>query len=420
MGAFAIFESQPRDGFALRARQRLISYARMAMTDFRTLVDEARSWEKAQSRPDRKFLFDQTHDIPTKQTALLGSGLQEHEPIPPVSVGGFNEEMEVRPADFYRSDGQTIVDDAQNASAEIQSRSSLTRDTRRMSPFLLDRSGLLRHSRASLRPIFSRTNLPTPPYSPVSILQDSGTTSQDVDKHSEDGETEAQESGQEIAVALEESGQGGACHEQHVEPATTSPQSLQAPPDHPIYHLNVSNEAKQLLTLAAQDFCWDFAYVLRVLPGLSPTTMESPQDEFDSRYTELVISHGGPDPLPIFSHTLHLRALRSAGGLIYRDNSDKETGSSQVGYKTGVMLPLSRDDDDDDDDEDRIITDVTAKNKSLEECSSGCQVGIILGAFRRLAPLGYDPSDEEVGKLRDAGYMIRDVMRGNTVAVPAI
>ncbi|KAI9813737.1 MAG: hypothetical protein M1826_002382 [Phylliscum demangeonii] len=171
-------------------------------------------------------------------------------------------------------------------------------------------------------------------------------------------------------------------------PTTTT---AAAPPPPP-------TEAQTMLRLIAGRLGWDFVYVLRILPLPLPLPCQPPVTEVDAgegrpsplldddddddradrdnrAYTHLVLSHGAaasssscsssspqsPLSLPplVFGHGLHRRALRSAGGLIYRNRDDHrpdETplvddgvvdgtgmGTGTARFRVGVMLPLVRD-----------------------------------------------------------------------------
>lgn len=196
-------------------------------------------------------------------------------------------------------------------------------------------------------------------------------------------------------------------------------------------------EARYLITLMAQTLGWDFVYVLRVHEA--PLVDESPS--IDGGSTELVLAHGLPSPAPIFSHSLHLRALRSAGGLIYRDDGATE----KVGYKVGIMLPMVRV---------RKVLEPSVlslpgssvpssartshmSTTSLDQPSAStprrisshtrlemmkeddvCESGIVLGAFLRETPFqAYEPRHEDIVLLRGAGMKLMGALFGPMVTL---
>lgn len=126
--------------------------------------------------------------------------------------------------------------------------------------------------------------------------------------------------------------------------------------------------------------------------------------------TKVLVAHGLPDPAPVFDAQLHLRALRSVGGLIFQ-NPTSPTGSNHhghhhqhshshassehsdyseteaQGYQLGILLPLMRD------------------TTNEEECMGG----IVLAAFARKVNEPKIRADE-VRFLREFGEAMKDIL----------
>jgi hypothetical protein len=127
--------------------------------------------------------------------------------------------------------------------------------------------------------------------------------------------------------------------------------------------------------------------------------------------TKILVAHGLPDPAPVFDAQLHLRALRSVGGLIFQ-NPTSPTGSNPhgghhhhshshasassehsdysdeaPGYQLGILLPLMRD------------------TTNEEECMGG----IVLAAFAKKVNEPKIRADE-VRFLREFGEAMKDIL----------
>ncbi len=154
-------------------------------------------------------------------------------------------------------------------------------------------------------------------------------------------------------------------------PERQAPQLLEeAPRPPPLTPRQRRREAHYLMSLTAHNLGWDYIYLVRVLPGFprpsrwnenndDPSTISSKstpsrlprdhgkknRDSFDPQFTQLIVSHGyhnGYEP-PSFSVELHLRALRSASGLMFRNQGQWTVDGSHVGYEYGLIIPLTRD-----------------------------------------------------------------------------
>lgn len=118
-------------------------------------------------------------------------------------------------------------------------------------------------------------------------------------------------------------------------------------PESPPAKPSTLSEAAFATSLIARSLNYDLVYLLRVYVA-PPETQDqyipySPLPPAPSITTKVMVSHGLPDPPPVFDAALHLRALRSLGGLVYKNpiqEGDEEADT--VGYRTGILLPLSR------------------------------------------------------------------------------
>ena len=160
-------------------------------------------------------------------------------------------------------------------------------------------------------------------------------------------------------------------------------------------------EATYATSLIARSLDYDFVYLLRVTS--SPTT-HSPlvpvdlHSERDTVTTRILVAHGLPNPAPIFDAGLHLRALRSVGGLIFQNPVDEDSDHDDVGYQLGILLPLVRD---------------CGRGVGIrEEAALGerCVGGIVLAAFARKASAEPPFRADEVRFLREFGEAMRDIL----------
>lgn len=166
-------------------------------------------------------------------------------------------------------------------------------------------------------------------------------------------------------------------------------------------------------SIIARSLNYDFVYLLRV----SPVTSQEPrilpfEQEYagDNFHTKVLVAHGLPNPLPVFDANLHLRALRSVGGLVYQ-NPAKSRDEDDVGFRSGILLPLLRDGIDNSPDE-GYSSATTTTGKGFQQSETACTGGIVLAAFTRkdgrdsLPPFTAD----EVRCLREFGEAMKDIL----------
>jgi len=166
-------------------------------------------------------------------------------------------------------------------------------------------------------------------------------------------------------------------------------------------------------SIIARSLNYDFVYLLRV----SPVTSQEPkilpfEQEYvgDNFHTKVLVAHGLPNPLPVFDANLHLRALRSVGGLVYQ-NPAKSQDEDDVGFRSGILLPLLRDGIDNNSDE-GYSSATTATGKGLQQSETACTGGIVLAAFTRKDERGSLPpfTADEVRCLREFGEAMKDIL----------
>lgn len=170
-------------------------------------------------------------------------------------------------------------------------------------------------------------------------------------------------------------------------------------------------EASFATSIIARSLNYDLVYLLRVSPIRRPE-MKLYEDQtmtpVDNMYTKILVAHGLPDPLPTFDANLHLRALRSVGGLVYQ-NPAKSAEEDDVGFRLGILLPLLRDGSEP---VDEGYCSATTINGGFQTASDTCTGGIVLAAFTRKE--GKEASQpftaDEVRCLREFGEAMKDIL----------
>jgi hypothetical protein len=184
-------------------------------------------------------------------------------------------------------------------------------------------------------------------------------------------------------------------------------------------------EAGFALSLIASTLNYDLVYLLRVRPN--PKWEGTEFTEFESLSTRILVAHGLPQPEPVFDPLIHLRALRSEGGVIYQNpNQGSDDVEDDLEYGVGVLLPLLRDNIDEPplicttnaDDTEREAERVALTAAKLETYSR-CNGGIVLAAFKKQPGPGHEFSNEEVAYLREMGSGMKDIfINGDVMASP--
>lgn len=422
VGAFSVFDPRPKESFGLRLRQKLVNYARMAMADFRKIVDDENLLEQPQTSSSYRRIVDEDEALHSPQSSSNkvrsntniwwnqanrpSSNMTQAPLTKQVSALSLRRGREgARPINGFSSDDQTIIEEVHKSPARSQITSSSSNQALNITPVLPSQRTIPRRVGSSLEQVLATAKLPTPPDSPTLPQQISKIGPEDQSDNLSRGRIiptrGAPEEVKRTTKTLDTSQLKSSAHGDNM--GHTSVRSLITPPmsqhEHSP-HSSGSTEAAEMITLMAQTLGWDFLYVLRILPGY-PKEAEASRGEYDKLFAQLLVAHGCPDPPPTFCYSLHLRALESAGGFVYRDTG-KDQSCNRVGFKVGVMLPLSRDTDG-----------YSGKRRDSDESlveKRSCESGLVLGAFQKKTPFDYEPSLEDIAALRESGYNLRSVL----------
>lgn len=161
-------------------------------------------------------------------------------------------------------------------------------------------------------------------------------------------------------------------------------------------------EATYATALIARSLDYDLVYLLRVSTSEihnSPLVPIDPNQDKIAVTTSVLVHHGLPDPEPTFDAELHMRALRSLGGLIFQNADPPDSELDKVGYQLGVLLPLVRD---------------CGRGVGMGDVDfpkgEKCIGGIVLAAFAKKASAEPPFRADEVRFLREFGEAMRDIL----------
>lgn len=160
------------------------------------------------------------------------------------------------------------------------------------------------------------------------------------------------------------------------------------------------DEASFATSIIARSLGFDLVYLLRVCP-IRPDICDS-ELSGHGLHTQILASHGMPEPEPAFDGTLHLRALRSDGGLVY-SNQNKVPKDEGCGYQIGILLPLHREHEDFDWYEGSADTPSLSLLHGIITKSPLCRGGIVLCAFTRAMSESSPFSSQKVKLFRELG-----------------
>ncbi|BFZ63785.1 hypothetical protein YB2330_004917 [Saitoella coloradoensis] len=132
----------------------------------------------------------------------------------------------------------------------------------------------------------------------------------------------------------------------------------------------------------------DFVYILHLLTEVRPVS--SDQEGKKQRVkTHVLASVGMPTPPPVFDTGLHVRTLRSNGGLIYR-NEDEDSEMNVHPFKVGFLMPLWQDTPDS---------------------------GVVLCGFSRShRATGYGFTSDEIKYVKEFGQTLKNIRDGKVRA----
>ncbi|KAF8541161.1 hypothetical protein BDD12DRAFT_530334 [Trichophaea hybrida] len=389
IGVFAVFDTQPRSAFPAASRRNLMDFARLAMTEFEMVMEDREVLRQHQPTKivGQTKVTDSDSESVISRRGLLSikilKGIEaDAEKMPPVSP-------------FLAGEASEVLLD------------SPTVPIRPQDSFV---------ARPKLRDINTSQEEPMlpPPETPTSFPEEDFESSRRQPEHIVCPTSPSTLLSSSSALPSPSTLPSSICttttprYKQHrplpifpVPHPGTSTNSL-SPIQSPITSripatpgsITSMVEATYATSLIARSLDYDFVYLLRVT---STHTLSSPLVPIDPNQqkleisTKVLVAHGLPDPPPIFDGGLHLRALRSIGGLIFQNPVAEDSGDEDdVGYQLGILLPLVRD---------------------CEECeneeSGG---GVVLAAFARKASGAPALRADEVRLLREFGEALKDIL----------
>jgi len=389
IGVFAVFDTQPRSAFPAASRRNLVDFARLAMTEFEMVMEDRdmlRQHQPTKIVGQTKVTDSDSESVISRRGLLsikILKGIEENaEKMPPVSPFLAGEASEVlldsptvptRPQDSFVA--RPKLKDINTSREEPMLPPPETPNSIRDDDFEL-RSSPRRQPESTISPTSPSTflsyssALPSPSTLPSSI----STTTPRYKQH------------RPLPIFPTP----------HPAISTNTRLPVQSPatPRIPTSPDSITSmvEATYATSLIARSLDYDFVYLLRVTSThtyTSPLVPIDPNLRKSEISTKVLVAHGLPDPPPIFDGGLHLRALRSIGGLIFqnpvREDSEDE---DDVGYQLGILLPLVRDCE-------------CEENESMG--------GIVLAAFARKACAEPALRADEVRFLREFGEALRDI-----------
>ncbi|KAL7271318.1 hypothetical protein RUND412_005939 [Rhizina undulata] len=415
IGTFAVFDTQPRECFPAASRRKLMDFARLAMTEIELAMEErdmakrqpptkyaghsksagkaSDSFSSRSAKFRAKLMKGFEDDVPkvpsvpsapkkSKPTLLSRSLRKRHFPLPPIQTAVFDGNLV--PTDSSKESGRTSR--TSTAVADIP-----TPPHTSSRPF----------SVSTASSIFLPTS---PPPNSSSASQPSSTNSTPASRPSSPAE-------EDTLPEMPSCGRPLPRYRQRKPPAilTTGTGDVLYPIPLTPGSINSMAEAAFATSIIARSLNYDLVYLLRVSPFRQPELPISPYETRcpqDNVFTKVLVAHGLPNPPPIFDAGLHLRALRSVGGLIYQNPADSSE-DDDVGFQLGILLPLLRD---------GVSTDEGyASGSPFNGPSQGselCTGGIVLAAFTRRDD-GYvsEPfTAAEVRFLREFGEAMKDIL----------
>ncbi|CUS07711.1 unnamed protein product [Tuber aestivum] len=390
IGTFSVFDDTPRDSFGVAERRKLMDFARLAMTEIENVVEERDMRSRRTPTPviDLRVLHEQD------QQSLLGDRLKASGGGAPVSP---------------RSSPKP-------AQGPTNSRTARKRDapTPVNRPVAIRPGGRLPTINIPVGPEDCRnsrtcakiSDMPTPPHTPSRPF--SFTTNSSRPLGSVDGAS-SRESSEEGSTDRR------ARYKQRKPSPTQAPGPREVPLQVPFSSGPITSlaEASFATSIIARSLDYDFVYLLRVSPvapqepRILPLEQEYTGDNF---HTKVLVAHGLPNPLPVFDANLHLRALRSAGGLVYQ-NPARSQDEDDVGFRSGILLPLLRDGVDNGPDE-GYSSATTPIGREFQQSETACTGGIVLAAFTRKDERDSRPpfTADEVRCLREFGEAMKDIL----------
>jgi hypothetical protein len=394
VGVFAVFDTRPRSSFPAASRRILMDFARLAMTEFEIAVEERALLKQhtPSSIAGLKKVLERDAGSLYSRRGRLSTKLLES-----IEEKAQNKQDVEQPPSEWRSDSPTVPLRRQSSFVTSGSSSVLDLETPIQQPHSVEYPAaiILMPPQTPSRPFavpqtgreYTPSLSPRPePLTPAPPRRDG-----DADRYGRPRRATVTR-----APNLDTS-------------VPRSPSPLAKSPSTTTAHGSIMSvtEATFAISLIARSLDYDFVYLLRVA---STTNATSPSHRRRETHTptsavtaRILVAHGLPSPPPVFDANLHLHALRSLGGLIFQNPVNENSKEDNVGYQSGILLPLCRD---------------SVDGTPLEGGDSGGVAwsnvggGIVLAAFaQKAAANSYVPFRvEEVRFLTEFADAMRDIL----------
>lgn len=399
VGVFAVFDTQPRESFTMANRRKLMDFARLAMTELELAMEE-RDVSKgflpgSQNNPIRQIFRNRDNKFTT--------------PVLPST--GEREAVRARLLQTIEQDAEiTRGRDTNQAALAYSKRVQSTRNA------AISKNSTTNHSSIThtKQPCTNKSggNSPNPSLSSFDLDYESGILAPEylssrTPRNNPYGETRATSSSSLILKTFEQDN-SRANISAHQESRNDSIETGELDGTSKSTYSKSYEEASFVISIIARSLRFDLVYLLRVCP-IRPDINES-ELAGHGLHTEVLVSHGMPDPEPVFDGTLHLRALRSDGGLLY-SNQNKVPKDEGCGYQLGILLPVYREHGGRDScgsaGAGHANTVTSPPVQSHLASSPLSRAGIVLCAFTRES---ISFSSEELRLFRQFGGALRDVL----------
>ena len=394
VGVFAVFDTQPRESFAIASRRKLMDFARLVMVELELVMDE----KDTLSRPRPLcFLRESKITIPTLPSR------EEREAVRARLFQSIESDAEMtkkKDTSLIGRIHQDVTRTAQSGGHTNLSKTTLTSlHSATIRQYELSGMGNAEKNSASFSVPLGAMGYQPPLSSPG--FHSVRTAQIALDK----AETRPATPSSTTKKALHRENYPSILdmvHEARISNRTS--QKLDIPSG--FLSAKTFDEISLATSIIARSLCFDLVYLLRVCP-IRPDICDS-ELSGHGLHTQILASHGMPEPEPAFDGTLHLRALRSDGGLVY-SNQNKVPKDKGCGYQIGVLLPLHREHEDIDWYEGGGGPD-TSPLHGIVTKSPLCRGGIVLCAFTRA--VGESPlfSPEKVRLFREFGGALWDTL----------
>ncbi|KAG5519962.1 hypothetical protein PMAC_000239 [Pneumocystis sp. 'macacae'] len=147
----------------------------------------------------------------------------------------------------------------------------------------------------------------------------------------------------------------------------------------------------------------DLVYIVQISPDNSASLdSQKNKNTHNSVSLDIVASCGLPYPPPVLDPVLHLRALRSESGLIYRNPFHLDEDCTD--YRIGILVPLWRND----------INGSSTENSIKDLYAKSCS-GVVLAGFSKNERKDKGFSPNEVQYLRRFGGVLEKVLKSSNI-----